>query len=193
MPRRILLLCGLLLVLVMAQSSFMTFSVPWLQDVAGFGPATIPLYLLATGVAGAVGVGVVGAVADRHPRGTLIGSTAVVFVSALVLPLAAGQPLAVVAVGCLWSASFAAVPPMLQAQLMRWSPEDVRSLAVALQTTAINVGIGGGAMLGGALLAATSLESLPWFSAAATALSLVAILGGIGLWRGERSIALRVP
>jgi predicted MFS family arabinose efflux permease len=73
------------------------------------------------------------------------------------------------------SASFGMLPPLLQAQLMRWSPEEVRALAVAIQTTAINVGIGGGALLGGVALRASLLPALPWLSAVGA--GMVVVLG----------------
>jgi predicted MFS family arabinose efflux permease len=174
-PGGVLGICVLLLVIVLSQSVFSTYLVPWLEDVAGFPSAAVPAYLLATGIAAAAGVAVMGVVADRRPRATLAGAATLVFLSLVVLPVVAGVGWLVVAVGCLMSASFGMLPPLLQAQLMRWSPEEVRALAVAIQTTAINVGIGGGALLGGVALRASLLPALPWLSAVGA--GMVVVLG----------------
>ncbi|MFT3888184.1 MAG: MFS transporter [Arachnia sp.] len=183
LPAEVLVVCSLLLVLVLSQSVFSTYLVPWLEGVAAFAPPSIPAYLLATGLAAAAGVGVMGALADRRPTATLLGATGVVLASLVAMPLVSAGGWVVVAVGCLMAGSFGVLPPLLQALLMRRTPEEVRALAIAVQTTAINVGIGGGALLGGVAVRAALLPVLPWLAATGVGLVALGLLFGVAYRR----------
>ncbi|WP_456285348.1 MFS transporter [Microbacterium sp. JZ70] len=172
----ILGMCALIVLTVLSQTAFGTYLTPWLEAEAGFPAAAIPAYLFATGLAGAVGLAVSGAAGDRYPRATLLGGLAVVLVSLILFALAVDAPtIALIAAGLVWSAGFGAVSPLLQARMMRIASERARGTAAALQTVAFNVGIGGGAVIGGGIIAAWGLGSLPVFAIAATAVSLTAI------------------
>jgi predicted MFS family arabinose efflux permease len=54
----------------------------------------------------------------------------------------------------------------------------LRDFASAMVTTSFNIGIGGGALVGGLLLDRVGIESLPWFDVALTALGLVILTAG---------------
>jgi predicted MFS family arabinose efflux permease len=67
----------------------------------------------------------------------------------------------------------------------------VRDLAAALQTTAFNVGIGGGALLGGLLLEGVGIQALPFVEIGFLAVGLVVSVAGYGLYaaRSRRRLA----
>jgi predicted MFS family arabinose efflux permease len=92
-------------------------------------------------------------------------------------PLAAAWGIAPLVVTALLQAmAFAVVPIMLQARMMRIAPPSQRSTAAALQTTAFNVAIGGGAVIGALVLGAWGLEALPWVAALLPAAGLIVLL-----------------
>ena len=78
----------------------------------------------------------------------------------------------------LMGAVFGGIPVMLQTRMMWSASPRGRNLAAALQTTAFNVGIGGGAFFGGLALEGTSLASLPYWAAGAMFLALLTA----GIW-----------
>ena len=65
------------------------------------------------------------------------------------------------------------LPTLLQTELLRVASARFRDTASALYTTAFNVGIGGGALVGGAVYAAWGIGTLPWAALAILAASLV--------------------
>jgi DHA1 family inner membrane transport protein len=73
-----------------------------------------------------------------------------------------------------WGAAFGGIPAMLQTRMLRTASFRARDLSAALQTTAFNVGIGGGALLGGLLLDSTGLEVLPF-------VMILLVAAGLGL------------
>jgi predicted MFS family arabinose efflux permease len=79
----------------------------------------------------------------------------------VVLVAGAGSTAVVVTAFLLWGVAFGAVPPLVQTRMMRTASPRARDLAGALQTTAFNVGIGGGALFGALLLAGPGMGALP--------------------------------
>jgi predicted MFS family arabinose efflux permease len=176
---RVLLICTALLVVVLGPGIFSTFSVPWLNDVAGLSPRAVPLYLLAGGFAGTLGLLATGAFYDRFPRASLAiaGVVSVAALCGMAIVGGAGQTVGVIGVAMVWSAAYGCLPAMLQTRVMKAVAPGARPVAAALQTTAINVGFGGGAAVGGIALGVVSLPGLPWLAAAVLAVGLLVLIG----------------
>ena len=58
-----------------------------------------------------------------------------------------------------WGLAFGAIPPLLQTRLLQSTPARHRDAASALYTTAFNVGIGGGALVGAVLFERVGVQS----------------------------------
>lgn len=165
---RVLLLSGMLLIVILGPTLFTTYMVAWLEDIAAFPANAVPILLLGGGIAGAVGLAFGGAFGDRFPGATLgvAGATCVLGLTAYAV-LGGSSGLAPILVVVLVSGvAFGPIPMLLQTRIMKASTPETRSFAAALQTTAINIGIGGGAAIGGLLLDANGLHSLPATAAA---------------------------
>ncbi|KQQ05866.1 hypothetical protein ASG06_04795 [Rathayibacter sp. Leaf185] len=160
---RILGVCLVILLVLIGHNTLSTYITPWLEN-ASFSPDSIPLVLFAFGGAGAIGLVLAGFATDRLPRlGFIIASVGVVLALAgLALAAGAGAVAGVVAAAVLWNIAFGGIPVMLQTRMLRTSSFQLRSLAAALQTTAFNIGIGGGAIAGGVAIDAAGLDVLPW-------------------------------
>jgi len=129
-----------------------TYVTPLLLE-SGVPSGSVSLVLFGYGVGGFVGLLVVSSLLDRHPVAAL-RTAVVVVMAALLVAVLAGQALpTVVAVVC-WGAGFGALPPLLQSAALRATSGSDAAPAVVNAT--FNVGIAGGAGLGGALLAAGS-------------------------------------
>jgi predicted MFS family arabinose efflux permease len=173
----VLLVCAIILLVVIGQTTFGTYSVVWLTDVASIPPATIPVYLLGTGAAAFIAVSAIGRLADRFPRPALLLAVASVagLIATFPIVLAWGIP-SLIVVALAQSMAFAVAPMLLQAQMMRVAAPHQRSTAAALQTTAFNLAIGGGAVIGALAVGAWGLEVLPWLSALLTTAGLGVLL-----------------
>ena len=176
----VLMVCLLILLVVAAQNGFGTFTVVWLLDVAHFAPGSIPIVLLAGGIASAVGVALVGGLYGRFPRRLFLGALTVMVVILCTVPVAAASRSeeSVWVLIILMGAVFGGIPVMLQTRMMWSASPRSRNMAAALQTTAFNVGIGGGAFFGGLALEGTSLASLPYWAAGAMFFALLTT----GIW-----------
>lgn len=173
----ILLVCLIILLVVIGQTTYGTYGVVWLTDVAGLPEPSIPIFMLVTGIAAFVAVSLIGRPADRWPNAALV--VAIVMLAALMalFPLMAEWgTLPLVAVALVQSMGFAVAPILLQTRMMRIAPHERRSTAAALQTTAFNIAIGGGAVVGGLVIGAWGLAVLPWAAALLSAVGISVLL-----------------
>jgi predicted MFS family arabinose efflux permease len=174
---RIIVICIIILFVVIGQTSLGTYMVPWLTDVAGYPSSVVPVHLLVGGLAAFAGVWIVGRTADRFPHASLLVGIGLVLVTSVAYVFVAPAGLVPVFLTSVVSAiAFAGVPVLLQARMMRVAAPHQRSLAASLQTTAFNVAIGGGAVVGGLALANADLSVLPWLAATLTAVGLACVL-----------------
>ena len=171
----VLMICFLILFVVAAQNAFGTYGVVWLLDVVKVGPEAIPILLLAGGIASAVGVAITGALYNRAPIRLFVCALALMvgILFALVAAAESGHQAVVWILLILMGAVFGGIPLMLQTRMMLTASPRARSIAAALQTTAFNVGIGGGAFMGGVVLERSSAEALPIFAAIVMFLALL--------------------
>ncbi len=128
-----------------------TYVTPLLLDVSGFTDAALAPLLFVSGATGVVGTILVGRTLDAHPTGSLL------------VPLSVGTTalLGLYALGTLQSATvvllagvgfaYAAFGTAVQSRMLQLAPGST-DIASAGVSTAFNVGIAGGSMLGGALL-----------------------------------------
>ncbi|MHA7280893.1 MFS transporter [Arthrobacter sp. MDT2-2] len=160
--RAVILLCTVILILLTGQNTFYTYIAPWLTDVSTFEPGSVALVLFLYGGAGIIGLVGAGYAADRFPRKAFAGVVLVVMAAVLTLALATANTVVVLIAVIVWGAAFGGIPALLQTRMLRTASFRTRDLSAALQTTAFNVGIGGGALLGGLLLDGIGLEVLPF-------------------------------
>ncbi|MET4637878.1 MFS transporter [Mycetocola sp. 2940] len=159
--RGVVLLCIVILVLLTGQNTYYTYIAPWLVDAAGFPETSVAFLLFLFGGAGAIGLVLAGFAADRFPRRGFALAVIAVMASVLVLAVWSANSAVVVVAFVVWGVAFGGVPAMLQTRMLHTASFRTRDLAAALQTTAFNIGIGGGALLGGLLLDHSGIQSLP--------------------------------
>jgi predicted MFS family arabinose efflux permease len=167
------LLCIVIVILVTGQNIFYTYIAPWLTEVADFTETSVAFLLFLYGGAGAIGLVLAGFAADRFPKRGFIGAVASVMVAVLLLAIFSDNSVMVVAAFVIWGVAFGGIPAMLQTRMLHTASFRMRDLAAALQATAFNVGIGGGALLGGLLLDSIGIVQLPMVQIAFLAVALV--------------------
>lgn len=159
--RGVIIVCAVIVIIIAGQNTFYTYIAPWLIQVADFPPPSIAFLLFLFGGSGAMGLVLAGFAADRFPKRCFALAVLAVMASVLVLALVSANPVIVVAAFVLWGVAFGGLPAMLQTRMLQTASFRMRNLAAALQTTAFNVGIGGGALLGGVVLDVAGIQSLP--------------------------------
>jgi len=130
--------------------AFFTYLSPYLTDVAGISAGLLSVVLLLRGLAGIGGVAVAGALVDARPR-LSIGFAVAVQAAALLLLVHPLGPVAVVVLVALTGYAFAAFTTPLSTRILQTAPIRL-DLATSVSSTAVNVGITLGALIGSALL-----------------------------------------
>lgn len=159
--RGIALLCAVIVIIITGQNIYYTYIAPWLIDAAGFPETSVAFLLFIFGGAGAVGLVLAGFASDRFPKRGFAVALIAIMAAVLVLALWSTHPVVVVVAFVVWGVAFGGIPAMLQTRMLHTASFRTRDLAAALQTTAFNIGIGGGALIGGFLLDTRGLQSLP--------------------------------
>lgn len=160
--RRYWLLLVVIVLTVMGSFTAFTYVTPFLTEVAAFSAAAIGPLLLLRGVAGVVGVGIGGLQVDRGPWGATVTAVALQAVALLgAYVLGESQVMAAVLVA-LAGMAFSAFASVVGSRVLQVAPGSA-DIASAGSSTAFNIGITAGALLGGVLL--------PTFGARGTALA----------------------
>ncbi len=128
-----------------------TYLTPFLTGVAGFPDGSISAILLVNGLAGLGGVAVAGFLSERAPRVSVLLPVGLLALVSLGLWLAAHHQLAVIVLVALWGFALPQVPSAVQSRILVIAPGRT-DMASAMMGALYNVGIAGGAALGGALL-----------------------------------------
>ncbi len=173
----VIVVCLVVIVVMGGQNVFYTYVAPWLIAVGGVDESSIAPMLFLYGGAGAIGLVLVGFVPDRHLRRSFVVAVGIVLVAVLALGLLPPVPLVVIVAMVVWGAALGGLPAMLQTRMLHTASARVRDVSAALFTSSFNVGIGGGALVGGILLDRFGVGVLPFAEAivlvVAVALSLV--------------------
>jgi DHA1 family inner membrane transport protein len=173
------LLCLLAAVIMIGHYSFYTFIAPYLTGQLDVAAGNVGLLLAVYGVAGAGGLMLAGTVFGRRPTLGVALGVLITAVSVTVMAIFAANPAIAIPAFVLWGLMFGMLPPLLGARLLHVASVDIRDTASAVYSTSFNIGIGGGALVGGALLDGLGLTSLP------VAYLIALVLAGALLVAGE--------
>jgi MFS transporter, DHA1 family, inner membrane transport protein len=185
----VILLCLTVVIVTLGHTTFYAYIASWILQVAGFPPAGVAGVLLLFGVAGALGVLGAGLLGDRYPRALLPVLITGVIVSAISITLFSATPWAVLILIATWGAFLGGVPVLFQSHLLRTASPALRDIGSAWLTVAFNVGIAGGAFLGGLVIEEWSLSALPIVTAAHLLLALLLVAGSAFRTRADVSAA----
>ncbi len=189
--RRLLTLSVLTLIGVTGHFIAFTFIVVIIRDVVGIHGPHLAWLLAGFGIAGLAGMAAMARPLDLWPKASVLGclgALAAALLTLSVLAVESWSGLAVVVLGAaavvVWGAASTALPPMLQASAMRTSPDDPDG-ASGRYVAAFQVGIMGGALIGGAIY--DHGGAAPTLGAAA--MLIIVALSGVALTRGVFTVS----
>jgi DHA1 family inner membrane transport protein len=151
-----------------------TYTTPFLTDVSGFSDLAVGPVLLLRGAVDFVGVILGGVIVDRRPRLVMVGSTALMALSLLGMYVFATSEAAVAGFLSLSGFALGALSPALTNRVLEVAPGS-SDLASAGTSAAFNVGIAGGAFLGGIVLSASGLRSTALVGGVVVVVALIAV------------------
>ena len=156
-----------------------TFLAPMLTEVTQLSAGAVSLVMLLYGASVAVGNIAGGKLADRIgvvPSLTLIFTG--LAVSLVALGIALPNPIAAIAVAAFWGGfAFANVPPLQSyvVQIAREVAPGAVDVASGLNIGAFNLGIAGGAWVGGLVVQSIGLAAAPYIAAAVVVVGIVLV------------------
>ncbi|MES2094303.1 MAG: MFS transporter [Actinomycetota bacterium] len=188
-PRRehsvtaVVFVCVITAIIMIGEYSFYTYVAPFLTRAVGLDASAVSPALFAFGVAGALSLVLVALLLGRRPRIGVMVALVALLGSVLVLGIAPSVLSVSLPAFVLWGLAIGILPPLLQTRMLHAAPAGIRDTASAFYTTAFNVGIGGGALLGAVLLGSLGLGSLPFVFAGILLVSIVLVLVSDALLR----------
>ncbi len=168
-----------------------TFLAPMLTEVTQLSAGAVSLVLLLYGASVAVGNIAGGKLADRIG---VVRSLTLIFtglaVSLVALGIALPNPIAAIAVAAFWGGfAFANVPPLQSyvVQIAREVSPGAVDVASGLNIGAFNLGIAGGAWVGGLVVQSIGLAAAPYIAAAVVVvgIALVRLSGRLNAGAGK--------
>jgi MFS transporter, DHA1 family, inner membrane transport protein len=161
-----------------------TFISPFLTGVSGLAGATVGPVLLLRGFAGLLGVFLGGRVTAGRAWTAIVAVIALLAVGLAAQSLAG--PVAWVAIAMISMASFAlsSLTVLMGTLVLRIAPRSTDT-AAAGTSTAFNVGITGGALLGSTLVAPLGVRQLPLLGAGLALLAFVVAAAGPAVFRNS--------
>lgn len=172
----VVIVCISVVLIITGHNTFYTYIAPWAIQVGGIDEGAISGLLFVYGAAGAIGLALGGAFGDRFPRASVNVALAGVVLSILALGAFGHSAVPIVVGMVIWSIFFGGMPALMHSRVLHSASERIRDLAAAWLTTAFNVAIGGGALLGGVLLDNLGIQVLPWIGAAVITTGLAFVL-----------------
>src|SRR5262249_21330652 len=133
------------------------------------------LVLFVFGAATIAGLGITGALADRHLRSVLLAALAMIATAMLALGLITHNQATLLTAVALWGAAFGAAPTLLQTALIDASGPVSPHVPTSRQPPVSNTGTAAGSRAGGVILAHTGAAALPWATALLTTVALAIV------------------
>ena len=155
----------LTLVLVTAHFTGYSYIEPFLGQVAGLGDAGITWVLMAFGVVGLVGSVLFSRYYDRYPFRFVRSAVFGVSVCLLLLQVSAYAQWSVILLCVGWGLAIALYNLVFQSEVIQIMPEST-AIAMSVYLGIYNVGIGGGALVGGLVCTHLSLSHIGYVGGA---------------------------
>ncbi|HLV99026.1 MAG TPA: MFS transporter [Ktedonobacterales bacterium] len=189
-PRVVVVLLISLVGLVGAFAVY-TYLAPLLEQITRLSAADVSLMLLLSGVATVLGNIAGGYSTDRWgPVPTLAAGITILALAFIALPMLASSILGAAAFVVFWGLAGAVFVPAQQHRLLSLSTA-APGVALSLNSSATYLGIGGGAALGGLVLARIGLSALGWVGGGCMVIALATLF--ISTWSRRKPAAAAEP
>ena len=171
-----------LALMVGAHFTAYTYISPFLQQVGGMSSAWVVAVLFVVGIAGILGGIVFARQLDSHPLRLLVIPMGLLLLCLLALHMASLSVASMLVLALAWGMSITILGMVLQNKVLEVAP-DASDIGIAMFSGVYNIGIGGGALLGGQVIL---YLGMPFVGYIGSVLAVLAVLlfGVVGnqLW-----------
>ena len=146
---------------------------PFLRQVAGLSNGTVTVVLMMFGAAGLIGSMLFYRLYDFHKFEFLCSTLGLISLALFLLKVSAGNLLTVTGVCVLWGIAVLAFNVSFQAEVIDCVETSAASVATAIFSSVINLGIGLGTLVGGIVCTRSSIGNIGFVGAAFSILALL--------------------
>jgi MFS transporter, DHA1 family, inner membrane transport protein len=145
---------------VIGAFSFLTYITVFMTELGGLPSGAISPILLISGLTSAVGVLVASYLVTRRPRGVMAGGVAGIAATLFLFAVFSHVGIADILVFCAFGFSLSGLAIGVQSRVLDIAPGSL-NVASAGNSATFNIGIGGGALVGGLLLQGPGVRAIP--------------------------------
>lgn len=160
-----------LVIVITAHFTASTYISPYLQQIGGMSNSMVVVVLFVIGLAGILGGIIFARYSTQAALSLLFLSLLGLFLSLSLLYSVVDHVWALMPLALLWGIVITLINMVLQSKVLENSP-DAPDIAVAIYSGVFNIGIGGGALLGGQMIAQIGLANIPYVGAVLVVLAL---------------------
>jgi predicted MFS family arabinose efflux permease len=173
--RRFVFILAITVTAVLGANTIGTYVTPYLRDVVGFPTSSFPVLFTASGIAGLIGMIVVGRYLDRLPMGMIAIGLGMLIVGWGGVGLAGTSKPAAILFYCLAAPGMSFIVGGLANRALQTSPGST-DLGIATQGSFYNTGTALGSLIGSAVLASRGAGSLPVVAVGCLSLALILVM-----------------
>jgi MFS transporter, DHA1 family, inner membrane transport protein len=145
---------------VIGAFSFLTYITVFMTELGGLPSGAISPILLISGLTSAIGVLVASYLVTRRPRGVMAGGVAGIATTLFLFAVFSHVGIADILVFCAFGFSLSGLAIGVQSRVLDIAPGSL-NVASAGNSATFNIGIGGGALVGGLLLQGPGVRAIP--------------------------------
>ena len=149
-----------------------TYISPFLHQIGGMGDGLVVTVLFVVGIAGILGGIVFARQLESHPLRLLVIPMGMLLLCLLALHMASLNVVSMLVLALVWGMSITILGMVLQNKVLEVAP-NASDIAIAMFSGVYNIGIGGGALLGGLVI---SHLGLPFVGYLGSVLAVLAVL-----------------
>ena len=148
---------------------------PYMLTISQFSQQFATVILLSFGVAGLLASWLFGHFYDRFPRAFLISAMATLLFSLLASVWLPHMPTLWLALAMLWGLAITAISLAFQLRVLQLAP-NATDVAMSIFSGIYNIGIGGGAFVGGLVIASLGLAMVGYVGAGIALIAMVCLM-----------------
>ena len=148
---------------------------PYMLTISQFSQQFATVILLSFGVAGLLASWLFGHFYDRFPRAFLISAMATLLFSLLAYAWLPHVPILWLVLAMLWGLAITAISLALQLRVLQLAP-NATDVAMSIFSGIYNIGIGGGAFVGGWVIASLGLAMVGYVGAGIALIAMVCLM-----------------
>ncbi|WP_426976006.1 MFS transporter [Pseudarthrobacter sp. O4] len=167
-----------------------TYITLFLTEATGLRTSELSLALLAAGITGVLGVFMGGWLAPRMPNAAIAGPLALISAAMFCAYAAAASAMLVVVMFAVVALGFTAFAAAVQVRVLVVAPGST-DIASAASSTMFNIGIGSGALIGGAVVEILDVRTTALASGSLAAIAVLVFLLGLSP-AAQRQVGIRM-